>query len=403
MNNLTDLNKKSVNSPNLPQGFHARVRFTITDNITNPTLFKEYGEWSSIGGVLFDKVNQPSPSKGSNSLNFAKPLFPWIKSLPVETELIYIIPLPSPNVQSDLGSIVYYYITPINLWASNHHNALPDPINAQNPNKDYTQTQAGNINRGNNNTDTRLGETFTESENVKPTQLYEGDILFEGRFGQSIRFGSTVKNAALPNKWSSNGKNGSPITIITNGQTPDQKEAYIPQLEKINTDPSSIYITQDQVLEEFNPSSDSYKSYDSPPEKANKFKKSQILLNSDRLFFNAKADSIFLSSKKSINLNSRDSINIDTTKMVVDAKKILLGNKNANQPAILGNTFFNDLQSLFTSLAGLLISLQTPIGSGVPFAPNPSIAPPASQTLTEVQRMLSRLESYKSKTVSLAR
>ena len=41
--------------------FGARVRYTILDDKTEPTVFKEFGEWSSIGSLFFSKLNNPNP------------------------------------------------------------------------------------------------------------------------------------------------------------------------------------------------------------------------------------------------------------------------------------------------------------------------------------------------------
>jgi hypothetical protein len=43
-------------------------------------------------------------------------------------------------------------------------------------------------------------------------------MIFEGRFGNSIRFGSS--NPRGKNNWSENSSEGEPITIISNGPNP---------------------------------------------------------------------------------------------------------------------------------------------------------------------------------------
>jgi hypothetical protein len=62
-----------------------------------------------------------------------------------------------------------------------------------------------------------------------------GDSLMEGRYGQSIRFGSTAKSLShYRNNWSESGHNGDPISIIRNGQP-----------EKLKDDRGWIPITED--------------------------------------------------------------------------------------------------------------------------------------------------------------
>ena len=53
--------------------FPARVTGIILDDKTHPKLFKKYGEWSSIGLILYQPTNNPQPSK-LELKNVAKPL-----------------------------------------------------------------------------------------------------------------------------------------------------------------------------------------------------------------------------------------------------------------------------------------------------------------------------------------
>ena len=64
---------------------------------------------------------------------------------------------------------------------------------------------------------------------------------------------------------------------------------WIPQVEDINTDKSSIYLTTTQEVP-IDLASKSYKSYASSPTAAPIFKEEQVILNSGRLLFNSKSD-----------------------------------------------------------------------------------------------------------------
>ena len=90
--------------------------------------------------------------------------------------------------------------------------------------------------------------------NIKPLLPYEGDYILEGRFGNSIRFGATARSEVIPisqsNNWSTGtkGEIGDPITIIRNGQSVTlDNQGWVHTLENINTDPSSIYLTSNQI------------------------------------------------------------------------------------------------------------------------------------------------------------
>jgi len=381
--------------------FTGRVRYCMLDDKTYPSVFKNFGEWSSIGGIFFSKINAPNPDKSFSTDNFAKPLFPNNKTFPLINEIVYIVALPNNDIQSNVSSLDYYYFQPVNIWNSTHHNAIPDPIlNSNLPpsqQQDYQQTSGGTVRRvTDGGTEINLGNTFKEKINIKSVQPFEGDIINEGRWGQSIRFGSTVNNSIIPNPWSRVGNNGDPIYILRTGQYADGKDPWIPQVEDINKDISAIYATSTQNIP-IQVSSKNYNSYNNAPTSPDKFAGEQIILNSGRLLFNTKTDSILFSSKKTINLNSVEGVNVDSPRFVVNSKNIFLGDKNATEPVILGNTFLNDFKQLLDQLITLSIALQSPIGTPGPSAPNALIAGPAQNVLTNAQNMFNRINNYKSK------
>ena len=301
----------SFNNPNsnfsAENIFTGRVRYCILDDKTYPNVFKNFGEWSSIGGIFFSKINAPNPNKDFSTDNFAKPLFPNNKTFPLINEIVYIIALPNSNIQSNVGSLDYYYFQPVNIWTSTHHNAIPDPINntslPPSQQQDYQQTSGGTVRRvTDGGTEIDLGKTFKEKINIKNIQPFEGDIINEGRWGQSFRFGSTVNNSAIPNPWSRTGNNGDPILILRTGQYSDGKDPWIPQVEDINKDISPIYATSTQNIP-IEVSSKNYNSYNNAPTSPDKFAGEQIILNSGRLLFNTKTDSILFSSPDFIGLS----------------------------------------------------------------------------------------------------
>ena len=376
--------------------FGARVRYTILDDKTEPTVFKEFGEWSSIGSLFFSKLNNPNPSKNFTTDNFAKPLFPNNKIFPLENEIVYILPLPNSDIQGDVNDVSFYYFQPVNIWNSVHHNAIPDPINGNSlppsQQQDYEQTEAGAVRRvTDGGSEIDLGNTFVEKLDIKNLQPFEGDIFYEGRWGQSLRFGSTVNDSPISNPWSRTGNNGDPLTILRNSQYNDGKDAWIPQVEDINKQGSSVYMTSTQAIP-IEVSSKSYSSYKTAPTSPDKFAGEQIILNSGRLLFNTKSDSILMSSKNSINLNTINDVNIDAPRTVIQSKTIKLGDRDAFESVILGDKFFTDLNLLLTQM----ISLGTALPSITP--PNPAIATSATAMTQVAIQMLNSLETYKSKT-----
>jgi hypothetical protein len=392
------------------QIFPARVLSVILNDTDNNQLFQSKGQWNSIGGVFFKRIGSSTPNDIEEGL-FALPINPYFKSFPLINEIIYIYALPNSTVESDTQGISFYYFPPLNIWNSNHHNAIPNGFTGgdipEYQKRDYELSQAGVVRRvKDGGTEINLGNTFVERSNIKPLQSFEGDIIHEGRWGQSLRFGSTVNNSSINNPWSSLGINGDPITILRNDQHDDGLDPWIPQIESINFDKSSIYLTSTQAI----PINIAAKNYNSfikglEPISAPSYREEQIILNSGRLLFNSKKDSILLSSADSISLNALETVNIDAQEgMVVvvgEESDILLGSTDLDivEPLVLGDTFLEDLQELANSLITLGSAIETtPIGSGQPYVVNAGLPPLGAQVKNSAQKIINNIENYKSKT-----
>lgn len=370
----------------------AVVKEVILDDTSK--YFSNVGEWNGIGTIYFEKV------KGRNykARGFAKPYFPNFANYPLRQELVYIFKLPSPNIQVNNYQATYYYITPLNIWNSNHHNAIPNLFENTNlpesQKLDYQQTAGGTVRRvEDGTTDIDLGDTFVERSNIKPVKKFEGDTILEGRLGSSIRLGSTTRKSNLSlNPWSDIGTNGDPILILRNGQGDTGSVGYLPTVENINTDPSSIYLTTTQQIKLEPSSTGNYLSYKTKPIQANKYNGSQIILNSQRIVLNSKADHILLSSAKSISLSGVDSINIDTTgDTVIQSGKVYLGSKSADEPVLLGNITVQQLEVLIDVVKELLTAAAAAANSGGPL---PSFQQKAPELLTRLEFLdLKKLKS----------
>ena len=363
---------------------------------TSSKFFTDAGEWNGIGTVAFQKV------KGGTykSNGFAKPYFPNFINYPLINELIYIFKLPSSDVQKGLNQENYYYISPINIWSDQHHNAIPNIIERKDipegEQRDYIQTQAGSVKKVIKPAILKLGEYFTENPSIKPLKKFEGDVLIESRVGSSIRFGTTVrsKGKALSN-WSTGSFNGDPITIIRNGQGEQGQVAFLPTEENINNDNSSIYLTSGQQIPLEVSSTREYLSYKKIPQPIKEYSRDQILLNSGRLVFNSNIDSIMLSSAQSINLNSDSSVNIDTPELNIQSDRINLGSKGASEPVLYGDLTVEVLISMVDALEGIIEACTIADADGKPIK--------TLQALTLYKSQISRLKdilpSLKSETV----
>ena len=226
-----------------------------------------FTSYDDVGTIFFQKSTGkiykrklPAANTGISTLPTARPLHPNSRYIPLKNEIVALYvgigATESPTV---------YYSSVINIWNHPHHNALPTKgelakLNGEGGNADY-DTSEGGIKRRSEDGDTgiNLGLYYSESLAIKPLIPFEGDFLLEGRFGNSIRFGSTnnSENLTVKNHWSNGDvKTGDPITIIRNGQkgirvpANEQEEikGWEPTLEDPNGDDSIIFMTSNQVI-----------------------------------------------------------------------------------------------------------------------------------------------------------
>jgi hypothetical protein len=333
-----------------------RVVSIVLDE-THPR-FKELGGWNGLGTIEYTLVDQPVPA--NQSYPTAKPYDPAVRNFPLINEIVFISSFPNTDIGEFTSSKIAYYMSVVGIWNHPHHNAFPQNSNILPPSqqKDYVETEAGSVRRvTDQSTEIFLGRTFVEKGNIHPLLPFEGDRILEGRWGNSIRFGSTVTGSI--NTWSSTGQNGDPITILRNGQGVQTDEGWIPTVEDVNNDDSSIYLTSTQNIP-LEASSTSYSSYSSnPPIAPNEYAGKQLILNSGRLVFNTTEDHLLLSSKQTVNINAISGFSIDSPQSVIQSNNVLLGGVNAVEPVLKGDATINVLVDLVNQLQALSIALQT--------------------------------------------
>ncbi len=390
-------NQVHILSQNIISG---RVTDIILDS--NYPNFFDLGGWYSVGTIFFESVG--GADLDSNYNNTALPLLPYLKNYPLVNELVLLFQLPDTNIGSNSDTKKYYYLNPIALWNNQHMNGYPNLLKKSTTqstqNKSYQEMSGGQTSKSTDEevdyqfNSPKVGGTFAERSNIHPLLSYAGDIIMEGRWGNSIRFGSTVKVDS--NNWSGNGENGEPIIILRNGQSPESSdEGWVPVVEDINKDLSSIYLTSNQTIP-LKTDITSNPTLSNPPEAITAYSGSQVMLNSDRLVFNSKADSIIFNSQKTISLTSIQSLGLYSQDgdIILQSGRanIRLGDANANQSIILGDNFIEDFQDLLKKLRNLCQLL-----TGEPKLYISGGA--ASSVKTTINLMLDNLDSYTSKIV----
>lgn len=257
-NNSTGTN---VNSGFIP----VRVKkVNITPSEDQKSLFQLAGEYWGVGAITFEALNKSKAISEFPDGSIALPINTSVRTLPLVNEIVFVIQGPSRNrvLGGDPQSNIFYYTNSIPVWNSTDVNALPSSVTSgdANTNSNTLQdVQSGIPNNPNNPKEgAQLGEVFKDRGDIKNLYPQEGDVIFEGRFGNSLRFGATGKfnedfsefDVNPQNPWSQNGNQGDPITILRNGQTKDalKFDVWQPIFEDINNDDSSIYLTSQQNI-----------------------------------------------------------------------------------------------------------------------------------------------------------
>ena len=252
----------------------------VTNVILSPytddgkTLNPEYKSPSDIGKIRYELLYQNKQASKTDYPNRpAYPLFSFVKQYPVIGEIILLINGPGPELNENKNLMRTYYFPSYNLWNSPNNNVFPDLAQYAGFVRSYYEKPNYNYVTGSGMPEFPKGAYFTEKP-IKNLTPFEGDTIIEGRFGQSIRFGSTSTLKKSENNWSSFGKDGNPITIIRNGQGRETKLSGVgkdtvlsstlpdqPTIENINYDSSSIYLTAGQPILINDISSFPFKSY----------------------------------------------------------------------------------------------------------------------------------------------
>jgi len=318
------------------------VQSSITGRVFHVVIDENsigYTDWSSIGTVYFTGLVDTPPALPLtpdilSQYSSAKPLLSFNSYIPLIDELILILDLPPANSSEVQNAKQLYYLSSINIFNSVNHNSQG----------------VYNVDRNNN---INLGNSIEESSNVRNLYPFEGDHIVYGRWGQSLRFSSTLKFNETENFWSKIGNNGDPITLLVNGHN-FPKNNFKPYVENINNDGSSIYLTSTQLIP-LTASKLIDKNPKTSPIDPQKYSNNQILLSSDRITLNSKKDEILLLANSNIELGANQVIHLNSSESILfNSPKIFLGlnsnGKTPTEPALLGSKTVDLLSELILTL-----------------------------------------------------
>jgi hypothetical protein len=295
---------------------------------TKPSFPQKEGapDYTYLGGVL-GRFCISEQGKNIDRLSNYKPLNPNFQQTPVVGEIVIGVRY--------LGQL--FFTTQLNIFGNPNFNTMHGISRGKN--KNTFESKAGVEVVNGDDRGTESGYYFTRADDARRLLPNEGDIIFEGRFGNTIRIGSDIKNE----------NQDSPNIILNAGQT-IEGDTKVPITEKIDTDGSSIYLTTNQTLE-FTPGTESLLS-PAP------YEGKHILINSDRITLNTKnGGDIGILSNNNISLTSPKEV-------VIEAPTTKIGSINATEPMVLGDTLESKLNDILTLIETGLLAPTGPVVVG---------------------------------------
>lgn len=211
----------------------------------------DYNSDADIGKIRYELLYSTLGTSKSEAISEpAYPISSFIKHYPLVNEIVLILVGPTEKLNDRVTRQQLFYFPPYSLWNHPNHGAFPNASEyAEYLNRQYTNKPAYPGKNPSEKVKLPLGATFEEKETVKNLRPFEGDIILQSRFGQTIRFGSTVPVMKNFNTWSQSGENGSPITIITNNQGNKKTSSKFDSVvENINENGSAIWMTSTQEI-----------------------------------------------------------------------------------------------------------------------------------------------------------
>lgn len=170
----------------------------------------------------------------------------------------------------------------------------------------------------------KFGRYFKPDSRVRPLKHFEGDVIIQGRMGNSIRFGSSQMEPG--------NKGMAPNIILRAGQSKDvEKDACTAKspfglvIEDPDKDVSSIWMTSDQVIPFEQITKEAGSNFRSLTNHPQKYDGASILINSDRVVLDAKKTHIMMFANEEIYLNSYKNTSIDTDNKIILTANVDIG------------------------------------------------------------------------------
>lgn len=337
------------NNYQTPQGYKVGKVYAVmlSPSSVPKKVWEDNGGWSGIGTIVYQEYREDVEvplveltDEFISNLNTALPLYPMQKYFPLPGEIVLLMDLPSAPSPITNKTNETYYLSPINAWNSPQFNGL-------------FLEEDKNI----------LYNSFIEDSEFRGLQTFEGDYLLEGRFGNSIRFGSTNKSGNQDlSPWSTNPTEltSNPIILLSNQHNYKMSGSEL-NVENINLDGSSIYLTSNQSIP-LNIGNVSLSSITNPINISD-YTNPQVVINADRTIISSKSDEILMFGKTGIELYSQGPVYMQSANvgLTMQDNQIYLGpysnSSNSPEPLVLGlqlQEFLSDLTVALSNFATIL-------------------------------------------------
>ena len=403
---------KEINSPLFIQF----VEGMCIDNCTSPDSLRFGGNSSNVNTIIAKphlyNESPPTPHTRLGEEYRYKPLLRGISEVPAKGDPVLLCTISGIN----------YYLGPLNTqndvnWNNDNNNRYQVNIDPERikTSKTLTELSGESLNFEKVNY-TRMHKLFNDEldhpeggweENERSPIETHGDVMFEGRHGNSIRIGSRYLN---PYVFISNGRaqsnltegfgDGSLISITAKGTLTQHFGGYDDSINEVTY--LGFQLSSDTVEENERTMGKLIQTVNNLDDVnelmygyGNNIKENQVLIQSDRITLNTKTDDIYISSLKDIHIGSGRSMSISNNgDFIIDSARTFLGNPSPNlssremEPMVLGNQLFEILKELLTEL-----KKANSVFNGVPIPLVDSTSAPLSAKLTPIEQKLTQIMS----------
>lgn len=221
-----------------------------------------------------------------------RPASNMIKHIPIVGEHVLIFKGIDQYSTADIKNDTWYYFNPYPIQSGINNNKLPT----------VAEARTGEISQPEEVVEDTPG---FEEKPTSPLQPYQGDSIFEGRWGNSLRLSSTCHGGkySIDPPWTGTAC-GDPITILSNGRPNKKDRNFV--VETPNDCDSILYLTSTQTISDYNFPAE----VGSYVEGIQNYPKPQLIGISSRIVLSAQTNDIILGAKERIILAANKDIRL---------------------------------------------------------------------------------------------